>query len=181
MKTNQSSGATTPRGAADKWSDLTHPFLAAFDPERVKQLLDHAQIVHFEPDEIIFREGAPANQFFLIESGSVAVESRTGPHSVIQISTVTAGEVLGWSWLYPPFAWHFQARAIEPTRAIACDGARLLVLCEEDPAFGYDLMKQITQVLIHRLQATRKQLIGIQGILNPLGPAPHAATSSSAF
>ena len=76
------------------------------------------------------------------------------------VQTIGAGEALGWSWLFPPFVWHFQARALEPTKAIAFNGAHLLVACEENHDLGYDLMKRVSQVLIQRLQATRKKLVG---------------------
>ena len=72
------------------------------------------------------------------------------------------GDVLGWSWLFPPFSWNFQARAIEPTSAIVLSGAHLLVTAEGNHDFGYELMKRVAQVVIHRLQATRKQLLAIQ-------------------
>jgi hypothetical protein len=69
--------------------------------------------------------------------------------------------VLGWSWLFPPFSWHFQARAIEPTTVISLNGAHLLVSAESNHEFGYELMKRVAQVVIRRLQITRKQLIAL--------------------
>lgn len=111
----------------------------------------------FAPDEILFREGEPANAFYLIESGAVTIESRT-PNGRIEIQVVSGGDVLGWSWLFPPFAWHFQARAIQPTRALCCDGGHLLVTAEENPQFGYDLMRRVSQVVIQRLHAARRKL-----------------------
>jgi CRP/FNR family cyclic AMP-dependent transcriptional regulator len=77
----------------------------------------------------------------------------------VPVQILDAGEVLGWSWLFPPFHWHFQARAIEPSRAIFLDGAHLLVACEENREFGYELLKRIAQVVIKRLQATRQCLV----------------------
>jgi hypothetical protein len=74
--------------------------------------------------------------------------------------------VLGWSWLFPPFAWHFHARATQPTEVICCDGGHLLVQSEEHPAFGYDVMRRITQVLIQRLNATRKKLVDSEPLLS---------------
>jgi CRP/FNR family cyclic AMP-dependent transcriptional regulator len=70
--------------------------------------------------------------------------------------------MLGWSWLFPPFAWHFRARALEPTNAIVLNGAHLLIAAERKRDFGYELMKRVAQVVIHRLQATRKQLLDQQ-------------------
>jgi CRP-like cAMP-binding protein len=78
------------------------------------------------------------------------------------VQTLGAGDVLGWSWLFPPFAWHFQARAIEPASAVALSGASLLVNAERNHDFGYELMKRVAQVVIRRLQAARKQLLDLQ-------------------
>jgi CRP/FNR family transcriptional regulator, cyclic AMP receptor protein len=133
---------------------LQHPFLAGMDERHQTTLLYGAKQRQFEPGEILFREGEPANTLYLIESGIVALEAGSSGN-VIQ--TVSGGEVLGWSWLFPPFAWHFQARAIEPVRAICCDGGHILVQAEEDPVFGYVIMRRISQLVIQRLQATRRQ------------------------
>lgn len=136
---------------------MKHSLLDELEPDHLAELLKGAREVEFTPGEIIFRQGEPANRFYLIQSGKVAVESSERGR-VVPIETLGAGDVLGWSWLFPSFAWHFQARALETTRAIACDGAHLLVRSEEDHDFGYELMKRVAQVLIRRLQATRKQL-----------------------
>ncbi|HWN96252.1 MAG TPA: Crp/Fnr family transcriptional regulator [Methylomirabilota bacterium] len=145
--------------------DLQHPFLAGMD-ERNRQIFLHgAKEQQFAPGEIIFREGDPANTLYLIEAGQVALETTSAGSGTTVIQTLGASDVLGWSWLFPPFAWHFQARATQPTRAICCDGGHLLVEAEEDPAFGYAVMRRISQLVIQRLQATRKKLIREQAIL----------------
>jgi CRP/FNR family transcriptional regulator, cyclic AMP receptor protein len=136
-----------------------HPFLAEMDEQHRDIFLHGAKEQEFAPGEIIFREGDPANALYLMETGEVVLEAYAGDNRRTPIQTVGAGEVLGWSWLFPPFAWHFQARATKPTRVICCDGGHLLVQAEENPTFGYDVMRRITQILIHRLQATREQLV----------------------
>ena len=80
-------------------------------------------------------------------------------HSQIVIQTIGAGDALGWSWLFEPFTWHFDAWADEPTRALFFHAAQLREQCEEDPKLGYELMKRISRVVIHRLQATRLKLL----------------------
>ena len=145
----------------------THPFLAGMSGEHVAIMAGKAARVHFEPDQIIFREGEPANRLYLIQSGKVSIESRGPGRGAVQTQVIGTGEALGWSWLFPPFTWHFQARAIESTDAIACEAGNLLVNCEEHPEFGYALMKRVAQVVIRRMQAARKQLVKIQGVLNP--------------
>jgi CRP/FNR family cyclic AMP-dependent transcriptional regulator len=105
---------------------------------------------------VIFRKGDTANRFYLIESGKVALESSAGDQ-VIRIEEVGGGDLLGWSWIFPPFVWHFDARAIEPTTAIFLYGI-LREHCEADPALGYALFKRMSEVMMRRLQAARVKL-----------------------
>jgi CRP/FNR family transcriptional regulator, cyclic AMP receptor protein len=136
-----------------------HPFLTGISERHRGIFLHGAKEQEFAPGEIIFREGEPANALFLIETGEVVLEALSPGNRRTPIQTLGAGEVLGWSWLFPPFAWHFQARATQPTRVICCDGGHLLVQAEEDPRFGYDVMRRIAQILIHRLEAARQRLV----------------------
>jgi CRP-like cAMP-binding protein len=131
-------------------------------PEHLPLLTDGAKAVQFKVGDALFREGDPANQFYLIESGKVALEAHEPANGPTLVQTLSAGDVLGWSWLFPPFTWHFQTRAIEPTKAIALSGGHLLVTAERNRDFGYELMKRVALVVIHRLQATRKQLLALQ-------------------
>src|SRR5690606_29016595 len=108
-----------------------HPFLRSFSPEHLKLAVRNATDAEYEPDQILFCEGEPANRFFLVESGRVAIEWRSPESRTIRVQTLGAGEVVGWSWMFPPFAWHFQARAVEPTRMLVLDGAHLLVTAED--------------------------------------------------
>src|ERR1700722_985805 len=107
-----------------------HPFLEGLDPHQIRLLKDCAIEVHFQPGELIFREGDPANRFYLIQKGRVALESSAGGRGINFIQEVGAGEVLGWSWLFPPYYWHFDARAIEPTQAVFLYGTPLREECE---------------------------------------------------
>ena len=138
----------------------SHPFMNDLEERHAHMLLEGAVEEQFQPGDIIFRQGEPANCFYLIESGEILVELKSGSRSVI-IDTLGPGDVLGWSWLFPPFAWHFQARVTRPTHTIRCDGAHLLVASDEDHEFGYELMKRISHIVIQRLQAARKRLAHI--------------------
>ena len=137
----------------------THPFLEGMSPHQYRILSDCARQSHFGGDEVIFREGDPANRFYLIQWGKVALESHTTDRGIIRIEVIGAGDVLGWSWLFPPYFWHFDARALEPTDAIFIYGTPLREECETDHDLGYELMKRLSQVMTRRLQATRWQLI----------------------
>jgi CRP-like cAMP-binding protein len=139
-----------------------HRFAADMQPEHLQKLLDVAMYKQFERDQIVFREGEPANRFYLICHGKIALESRTNDKSGPVVQFVGEGEVLGWSWLFPPYYWHFDARAVEPTSAIFFYGTRLRKESEEDPAFGYELMKRVAAVVIRRLQIVRVQLLQLQ-------------------
>jgi CRP/FNR family cyclic AMP-dependent transcriptional regulator len=136
-----------------------HRFVHGMKREHQKMLADSAMFKRFEKDELIFKEGDPANRFYLICRGKVALESTRNAESTPLVQYDGEDEVLGWSWLFPPYYWHFGARAAEPTAAIFFYGTRLREQCEEDPAFGYDLMKRVAGVVIKRLQVTRVQLL----------------------
>jgi CRP-like cAMP-binding protein len=137
----------------------SHPFLQGLTVRQLSILSAHAMHSHFAAGQLIFREGDLANRFYLILAGQVALEAYTKPHGKILIQTIGPGDVLGWSWLFPPFTWHFDARALEPTEAIFFYGTRLREQCEEDRDLGYELIRRAAQVMIDRLQATRKKLL----------------------
>ena len=136
-----------------------HPFLKGFSEEHLKILEDCSMKRVFEKGEVIFCEGDLANRFYLILNGSVALESKREGEPPVLIQSIGPGDVLGWSWLFPPYNWHFDARAIERTEAIFLYGTRIRAKCEEQPALGYELLKRIAHVMVQRLQATRKQII----------------------
>jgi CRP/FNR family transcriptional regulator, cyclic AMP receptor protein len=139
-----------------------HPLFRGMKPEHLGVLQDGAKTVQFKAGDVLFREGDPADQFYVIERGKIALEAHEPGDGTVLVQTLGPGDVLGWSWLFPPFSWHFQARAIEPTCATVLGGAHLLTTAERDHEFGYELMKRVAQVVIHRLQATRKQLVALQ-------------------
>ena len=136
-----------------------HNFFHGMRPEHSQLLVEGARSVPFKAGEILFREGEPANQFYLIQSGKVCLESLDPMRGTSVVEFIGPGDVLGWSWMFPPFSWHFQARAVEAGHAIVMNGGHLLVTAEGHPDFGYQLMKRMAQVVIHRLQATRKRLL----------------------
>jgi CRP/FNR family transcriptional regulator, cyclic AMP receptor protein len=139
-----------------------HRIFKHLAPRYLALLAEVAMFKEFATNEIIFREGDPANRFYLILDGEVAIESaqRDGPSVVLQ--TVGRDDVLGWSWLFPPYYWHFDARATEPTKAIFFYGTWLRENCERDRDFGYEMMKRMSAVMIERLQATRRKLAEIE-------------------
>lgn len=136
-----------------------HPFLIGLSPHHIRLLVDCAMLTHFETGQLIFRAGETANRFYLIETGSIALESSVEKHDRIAIDHVTAGDLLGWSWLFPPYIWHFDARAEEPASAIFFYGTVLREYCEKDSALGFELFKRMSVVMIRRLQSARSKLL----------------------
>ncbi len=141
-----------------------HPFLQDLKPEHIELITGCASNVRFDADQFIFREGDEANQFYIIRHGKVALEIYAPGKGPITIETLEEGDILGWSWLFPPYHWHFDARAVELTRAIALDGKCLRNKCDEDHSLGYELVKRFSRVLVDRLQATRMKLLDLYGV-----------------
>ena len=137
----------------------SHPFLQDLSAEYMATLAECAMPTGFNAGQIIFRQNEIANRFYLIQEGRVLLEATTPDQLTVPVDSVTAGEVLGWSWLFPPYVWNFTARAIEPVRAIFFYGTWLRERCTDDPAFGYELMWRTAGVVIRRLQVVRQQLI----------------------
>jgi CRP/FNR family cyclic AMP-dependent transcriptional regulator len=117
----------------------------------------------FAAGDHLLREGEPANEFFAIRYGSVALETFVPQRGAVMIETLHGGDLLGWSWLFPPQLTVYDARALGVVRVVAFDGACLREKCEEDPRLGYELMKRFTGIIVERLQATRLRLLDVYG------------------
>ena len=144
-----------------------HPFFAELSDEHIALLVGCAKNVVFKAGEFLFREGEDADSFYIIRHGKVVVETFVPQKGPISIQTRDAGEVLGWSWLVPPYRWHFDARAFELTRALLLDGKCLRDKLDKDHDLGYELMRRFSLLIAQRLEATRLQLMDIYG--NPSG------------
>jgi CRP/FNR family transcriptional regulator, cyclic AMP receptor protein len=140
-----------------------HPFFAGLDAGALAVVAGCATNVSFAPGEILFRQGQPAEQFYVIQRGRVAIQVHAPDSGTIVVDTAEAGEVVGWSWLVAPYRWQFDARAVEATGAVAFDGTCLRGKCEQDPKLGYALMRLVTQVMLGRLVAARVQLLDLYG------------------
>ena len=141
-----------------------HPFAQGLEERHLALLTGCASNVRFDTGQVIFREGEEANQFYLVREGNLAVELHAAERGPIAVLTVGAGEVLGWSWLVPPYRWQFDARALQPTRAIALDGKCLRAKAEQDHDLGYELLKRVAHIMEERLQATRLQLLNVYDV-----------------
>jgi CRP/FNR family cyclic AMP-dependent transcriptional regulator len=116
------------------------PFLKGLSRSQLEVLSNNAMLVEFPTGKMIFEEGLDAHRFYIILEGSVALESTNGAAGSELIQNIKAGDVLGWSWLFPPYRWNFGARATKPTKAIIFFATTLRELCESDHHLGYELM-----------------------------------------
>lgn len=139
-----------------------HPFFAGLDPAALELAAGCAVNMHFRPGEFLFHEGDPADTFYVLRHGRVSLQMRT-PTTDVVLDTAHEGDVVGWSWLIPPYSWTFDARATEETAAIAFDGVCLRGKCERDPTLGYALLQRVVQVMSARLHSARVRLLDLYG------------------
>ena len=139
------------------------PALASLTPDHRATLAGCARNCGFEAGERIMREGEPADAFYVIRHGAVALETVVPQRGPVVVQTLHDGELLGWSWLVPPYRTAFDAHSLGSTRAIVFDGACLRGKCETDHELGYQLMRRFAAVLVDRLQASRLQLLDVYG------------------
>jgi CRP/FNR family transcriptional regulator, cyclic AMP receptor protein len=139
------------------------PVFAGLAPRHLELIAGCGANDRFAAGDVVFREGEPADRFYLIRRGSVALDLSAPGRGSVTIETLHDGEVLGWSWLFEPHRWMFDARAVGETSAIGFDGACLRGKCDADHELGYQLMHRFAAVLVSRLQATRLQLLDVYG------------------
>jgi CRP-like cAMP-binding protein len=142
-----------------------HPFFAGLEEGFCKLVCGCAKNVGFEAGQYLFQEGEPADQLYLLRHGHVALEVVAPGRDAVTFQTLGEDEIVGVSWLIPPYRWSYDAKALELTRAIAMDATCLRQKCEDDHDLGYEMMKRFVPVLIERLQATRMQILDVYGTL----------------
>lgn len=140
-----------------------HPFFEGLDAQTLALIEGCAANVVIRAGDYVYREGEPANHFYLIRFGRVALEVAVPGRPAIVIDTLHAGDLLGWSWLVPPYRNGFDARAVELARLLRLDAACLRAKMEDDPVLGYALHKRFAPVVAARLAAARRQLIDLYG------------------
>jgi len=139
------------------------PLFRGLDEDYLRLIAGCASNVRFEQDQMIFREGQRADQFYAVRHGQVAIEVFVPQRGPSTIQTLGQGDVLSWSWLFPPYENQFDARCLSLVRALAFDGECLRGKCEKDPGLGYEFMKRFAKILVDRLRATRLQLLDVYG------------------
>jgi CRP-like cAMP-binding protein len=140
-----------------------HKLFAGLGEDFIRLAAGCAKNVRFDSDQYLFHAEEPADWIYLIRQGRVALEVVTPGRGAVQFMTLGEGEVVGLSWLLPPYRWGYDARAMELTRAIAMDARCLRDKCDADHDMGYAILKRFLPVLVDRLQATRLQLLDVYG------------------
>jgi CRP-like cAMP-binding protein len=140
-----------------------HVFFEGLDAESCALIGGCARNVRFDAGQYLFHEGDSADQFYLLRHGRVALELSAPGRGAVTFQTVGEGEIVGVSWLIPPYRWTYDAKALELVRAIAMDATCLRGKCEDDHDLGYEMMKRFVPILIQRLQATRLQILDVYG------------------
>jgi CRP-like cAMP-binding protein len=139
------------------------PVFAGMEPRHLELVSGCGELVRFASGAYLFREGEPADRFFLIRRGTLALEVFSPRRGAAPIQTLHDGEIAGWSWLFEPYRWAFDGRAAGDLQAIAFDGACLRGKCDSDHELGYQLMRRFATTIVARLQATRLQLLDVYG------------------
>jgi CRP/FNR family transcriptional regulator, cyclic AMP receptor protein len=154
---------SSPRPAGPPIDLATHPFFEGFGESFLAAAGRNAWEVTFDTGSFLVREGDPADSFFLVREGKVALElgAPDRPHQTIQ--TIGPGEVLGWSWLLSPHRWRLDARAVKPTRAWALDAQTLRDALDARPEDGYRFLLRLLPIVAQRLENTRIQLLDLHG------------------
>lgn len=143
-----------------------HRLLSGLPQKYVEEMSALSRLIQFDAGQQLFKKGEEAKGFYLIREGSISIGISSSGGSVL-IQTIGQGDMVGWSWLFPPYRWQFDAKAEKKTLAIRVDAVSMRRLCEEDHDLGYEMHRRISQVMFERLQATRLQLLDV---LRPVAP-----------
>ncbi len=138
-----------------------HPFVRGMSPEHIARLDEATRYVSMPAKHRIFEEGGTADRFWLIEAGQVALDLHVPGHGPVIIETLGRGDVIGWSWLFPPFEWLLGAITMQPTQAFEINGRAVRSMCEADPVLGHEITRRLIVVVVRRLQATRIRLLDV--------------------
>jgi len=139
------------------------PVFEGMQEKHLKLIADCGRSIEVDADKYLFRASGAADMFWLIRTGTIALELHGAGRGAVVIETLHAGEVVGWSWLFAPYRLQFDGRAIEPCSLVAFDAPRLRAKCDEDHELGYQLMQRFAAHMAVALTATRMQLLDVYG------------------
>ena len=137
----------------------THAFFSGLNDNFMKFLSNSATELKIKKGDVLFQQGEGADKFYLLRNGQISVQVPALMGPTLEIQTLGEDQMLGWSWLIPPYRWNFQARAAEESYLLEFDGSAILARCEEDPKFGYELLKRFARLMSERLDAARQKMM----------------------
>ncbi|HLW66982.1 MAG TPA: cyclic nucleotide-binding domain-containing protein [Gemmataceae bacterium] len=151
--------ASTEQGILELFS--SHAFLRGLSEQHRLMLASTARHFQAVPGEHLLREGDEARSFYLIQTGRAAIQIHRPGLGTVRLQTIGPGEIIGWSWIVPPYRWQFDAVAVTTVTGLALDAASLREKCTQDHELGYQLLKELLTVVSGRLSATRLQVLDL--------------------
>jgi CRP-like cAMP-binding protein len=136
-----------------------HSFFSGLDANFMKFLSSSVKELRIKEGHVLFQQGKPADKFYLVREGQVSVQVPALMGPTLELQVLGKDQILGWSWLIPPYRWNFHARALEDSYLLEFDGSAILARCEEDPKFGYELFKRFAALMSARLDAARQKMM----------------------
>ncbi len=137
----------------------THAFFSALSEDFVTLLCESVNTLEIKKGQVLFRQGDRADKFYIVRNGRISIQIPALMGPTLEIQDLSADQVLGWSWLISPYQWHFDARAVEDSELLEFDGTRILAKCEQEPKFGYALLKRFAALMSERLDASRQKMM----------------------
>lgn len=137
----------------------THDFFSGLNQESLAFLSQKASTIDIEKGQVLFQMGDHADKFYIVLSGRISIQIPAIMGPTLEIQSLSKEQILGWSWLIPPYQWLFQAMAKEDTTLLEFNGSEILAKCEQDPEFGYQLLKRFAALMSERLDASRQKMM----------------------
>ena len=138
-----------------------HSLFAGMDQDQVDYVAGCGQLRRFKEGDYLTRENDPADYFFLLLEGRALIETHQHNLPAAPLLTINANDIVGWSWLIPPYRYQFDARATTNLRTVELNGRCIRDKCEGDPALGYELLKRLASVMVSRIHGARFQLLDV--------------------
>jgi CRP-like cAMP-binding protein len=143
-----------------------HEFFSEFSDDSLKFLCECSSTREIKKGQILFLQGENADKFYVVRNGRISIQMPAIMGPALEIQTVDKDQVLGWSWLISPYQWNFQAKAEEDSELLQFDGTAILARCEQEPKFGYELLKKFAALMSVGLNAARQKMMNEW---NPIG------------
>ena len=137
----------------------THEFFSELSVDFMKLLCESVSTLEIKKGQVLFRQGERADKFYIVRTGRIAVQIPAIMGPTLEVQTLGTDQILGWSWLISPYQWHFQAKAEEDSKLLEFDGTAILARCEQEPKFGYELLKRFAALMSERLDASRQKMM----------------------